>query len=651
MPGESGRGVSRYDGKAFTVFTARDGLANGNVYSMFEDSAGNLWFGTYSGGVSRYDGVTFTTFTTEDGLAHNTVCAILEDRVGNLWFGTGGGGLHRYDGHTFTTFTDSDGLATGSIQSIFEDSIGNLWVGTARGGVRRYDGKTFTTFNTDDGLAGNWIRGIVEDNSGDLWFGAYDGGVSRYDGHTFTNFTTQDGLAHNSVNSMIQDTDGHLWFATDGGVVSRYDGQVFQTLTSQDGLTGCSIRSMLQDGAGNFWFATEGGGVTRYRPASPSPPTVFIDAVVANRRHEGISELTIPASAELVSFEFHAINLKTRPEAMVYRYRLRRARTSPAPTGIDEWKNTYARHVEYQNLPQGDYTFELQAVDRDLVYSEIVKVNLSIIPDPREQRIAVLESDLEIRNRELEKINARLTAELQDARRVQMSLMPETSPEIAGQEIFGRCVPANTVSGDFFDYLERHRENEIVLVVGDVTGKAMKGAMNAVMADGILHSIAHNQADYSPASLLMGLNNVLKARIEREMNVTMVIVLINAETKTVTLANAAHHAHPLLLRDGKVESLKLGGFPLGMKAGITYREQQFPLQRGDVLVLMTDGIIEAMDGEGTYYGDTEGLEGVLSQFTPQMSAEAMVDAVIADAIDHGGGNREDDMTVVVAKVL
>ena len=70
------------------------------------------------------------------------------------------------------------------------------------------------------------------------------------------------------------------------------------------------------------------------------------------------------------------------------------------------------------------------------------------------------------------------------------------------------------------------------------------------------------------------------------------------------LANAGHHAHPLLLRDGQVEPLVAKGMPLGMMAGISYREIEFPLASSDVLVFMTDGIIEAKDSYGVEYQDT-----------------------------------------------
>ena len=138
------------------------------------------------------------------------------------------------------------------------------------------------------------------------------------------------------------------------------------------------------------------------------------------------------------------------------------------------------------------------------------------------------------------------------------------------------------------------------------------------------------------------------------MNVTMVIGLINADTKTLTLANAGHHAHPQLLRNGQLTPLLAKGMPLGMMAGIGYRQVEFPLQSGDVVVFMTDGIIEAKDSSGREYQETDRLSHVIAQFTSDTSAEAMVTALINDATTFGVDmttEEEDDIIVVVAKVL
>ena len=369
-------GVSRYDGQTFTTFTTQDGLAHNNVYSIVQDREGALWFGTRGRGVSRYDGETFTNFTTEDGLAHNIVRSVLQDREGVLWFGTSGGGVSRYDGQTFTTFTTQDGLVNNSVFSTFLDRGGSLWFGTFGSGVSRYNGKTFMTLTEEDGLADGGAWSTAQDREGMLWF-ATTSGASRYNplahstssgkaplstgSRNFTTFTVKDGLARNGIGSIVQDREGSLWFGTNGGGVSRYDDSTFTTITTQDGLAHNDVRAIFQDREGSLWFGTE-VGLTRYRQPAPSPPSVFIDAVLADQRYEGVSEIALPSTVALTTFEFHGASFKTRSEAMVYRYRL---------TGYEEdWQTTRLHRVEYKNLPRGRYAFEVQAVDRDLVYSD-----------------------------------------------------------------------------------------------------------------------------------------------------------------------------------------------------------------------------------------------------------------------------------------
>ena len=370
-------GVVRYDGENFTTYTTEDGLPYNAVLGMLEDREGDLWFAT-QGGVSRYDGHHFTTFTTEDGLPYNAVISLLEDREGNLWFGTGdldlaeGAGVCRYDGEQFTTFPTGKGLhhdPASLVFSLLEDLEGNLWFGSLNG-LCRYDGAHLERLTTADGLPDNGIASMLEDRQEHLWFGTWGGGVSRYDGEIFTNFTTADGLAHNQVEAMLEDRRGHLWFGTGGGGISRYDGQVFQNFFQRDGLAHNRVWDMLQDRRGDVWIATA-GGITRYRPHPVSPP-IHLD-VVADRRYESAREVRISTSQNYLAFEFQGISFKTRPDQLIYLYRL---------AGHDpEWRQTRARRVEYTRLPRGDYIFQVKAVDRDLDYSEtpaqvVVQVHL-----------------------------------------------------------------------------------------------------------------------------------------------------------------------------------------------------------------------------------------------------------------------------------
>ena len=372
-------GTSRYDQSSVITFTAQDGLTDNAVFSICKDRQGDLWFGIRHGGARRYDGRHFTTVDTRDGLASNLIRRVLEDRDGNLWFATQDRGACRYDGEHITTFAMEDGLPSNRVETIYEDRDGNVWIATMDG-LSRYDGRRLETFTTEDGLVYDFVTAILQDDRGDLWFGSRHIGLTRYDGQNFESFTARDGLAGDGVTAIFQDGEGYLWFGTNGGGVSRYDGESFATFTTGEGLAGNVVWSIVEDEDGSMWLGTN-NGASRIRLPPAVPPTAVVDAVTADQRHERPGEVSVPQGTGPVAIEFHGVSLKTQPGAMGYRYRL---------AGYEEdWHNTYDRHVEYRNLPLATYTFEVYAVDRDLVYSKApAAVRLTVVPDPRIEALA-----------------------------------------------------------------------------------------------------------------------------------------------------------------------------------------------------------------------------------------------------------------------
>ena len=390
----TGGGLSCYDGHNFANFTTTDGLISDYIHALLQDRDGVLWIGSEAG-LSRYDGKRFTNYTTSDGLPDEAVYDLMQDRNGRLWLATDGG-ASCYDGETFTNYTTNDGLISDDVSQIIQDKQGAYWIAT-EAGVSYYDGKHFTNYTTNDGLIGDKTDSIIQDRDGRIWITAL-GGVSVYAEGCFTNFTSRDGLASDKVLKAFQDNRGDLWFATWGGVC-RYDGQVFQTLTRQDGLGGTFIAALAEDGQGRMWFATR-RGITCYRQPAPLPAPVFIHSLVADRRYDNFTDLQIPANNGLTAFEFQAVSFKTRPRAMVYRYRLQ---------GRDQdWQTTRAQRVEYQNLQPGHYAFEVVAVDRDLNYTPPATLELEVVPDHRDQEIDHLAGQVREHAQDLIKKNVAL---------------------------------------------------------------------------------------------------------------------------------------------------------------------------------------------------------------------------------------------------
>lgn len=247
-------GVTSFDGKSFKRYTIdNQNRINGSACCSLKDKNGNLWFGT-SDGVYRYYGKSFTFLQlpmdaadvelrrSQPGfnLTAYSVYSLLEDKAGNIWFGTEQKGACRYDGKSFTWFREK-GLDS-VIRSIFQDKAGNIWFGTNGRGVICYDGNYFTNLTEEKGLGnpdfartskgkeGTLARvwTINEDEDGNLWFGTLDSGAWRYDGKSLKNITIKDGLGSNAVWSIFKDKRGRLWFGSDNGSFSIYDGKSFR---------------------------------------------------------------------------------------------------------------------------------------------------------------------------------------------------------------------------------------------------------------------------------------------------------------------------------------------------------------------------------------------------------------------------------------
>lgn len=391
-------GVSYYKDGTIRSFTTSDGLADNRIWSIIEDRQGRIWFATLGAGVSCYDG-SWRTYGTADGLANDSIISICEDQQGVMWFGSDGAGVSCFDGTDWCTFTETDGLASNRVKWITEDQQGALWFGTAEG-VSRKEGDDWVTYDENNGLAANFVQSILVDRRGDVWVGTGMGGVSRYDGHRWTTYSQADGLSSNWITWIFEDTGGHLWFGTMNGGVSRYDGETFLTINRQDGLADNTVWAVTEDREGIYWFATF-HGVTRYRPPEPEPPPVFIDVVISDRRHDTANTALIRSSVNHAIFEFCGMSFNTRPDGLLYRYRL---------AGRDNgWRRTRLRRVIYANLPVGEYTFEVEAFDRDLVRSQNpASIRLSVERDVRDEQIGELEQRVQERTQMLERANREL---------------------------------------------------------------------------------------------------------------------------------------------------------------------------------------------------------------------------------------------------
>jgi serine phosphatase RsbU (regulator of sigma subunit) len=253
---------------------------------------------------------------------------------------------------------------------------------------------------------------------------------------------------------------------------------------------------------------------------------------------------------------------------------------------------------------------------------------------------------IKLENRE--KSDAR--AELKAAHDMQTGLMPTADPVIAGYDISGLSKASEEVGGDYFDYLWMNEEKtKLGIAIADVSGKAMKAAITAVMTSGMIYrEIGGNQ---SPKEILKKINTPMFLKTQKNTFTAMSIAVIDTKAKTLTLSNAGQ-THPILKRGEETRFLKVEGthYPLGIIEEVEYQELTVPLQSGDVIVFYTDGIAEATNANKELFG-FDRLEQKIKQMTNETAKEA-IQAIVGEAEKFAGSAKQhDDMTVVILKVV
>jgi len=252
-------GVFRYSGVGVPplVYNRESGLPNNSINTVFQDSEGSMWFGTYAGGVSHLKNENFFNYPIQNGFQVPSSYSFCQDREGAYWIGTNGAGVSRLKDGVFTAFTTKDGLAHDKVLSSMIDRDGRLWLGTLNGVSLRENG---TFRNLTDGLSSSKIFDIHQSQSGDIWMATIDG-ISCYSNGAFRKFPQGEPGRGARFNAILEDRDGVLWFAGKG--ILRYDGQNFEPFNLGADMDDPYINDITQDSEGNVWLAMS-GGLVRY---------------------------------------------------------------------------------------------------------------------------------------------------------------------------------------------------------------------------------------------------------------------------------------------------------------------------------------------------------------------------------------------------
>jgi len=241
----------------------------------------------------------------------------------------------------------------------------------------------------------------------------------------------------------------------------------------------------------------------------------------------------------------------------------------------------------------------------------------------------------------------RLETQLEVARQVQLELLPPRDPQLSGFDISAYNFPTEEVSGDYYDWV-RIFDDQIGIVIADVSGKGVPAALLMAFLRASLRAATH--IGYAPHISMSKVNYLLWESIERNQFVTAFYGILDATNRTLAYSNAGHNPALLMERDGTARFEERGGVPLGMFRDSRYYEYFETIEPGQLLVLYTDGLTEAMNVTEEEYGKERLVEAVRQ--CRHLSARDMVDQIHRDIIAWTEGRgAHDDVTIFIIKAL
>jgi len=399
--GTGRNGLIRKQGSAIDLMRREQGLSNNIVRSVLEDRRGNLWIGTFKG-LNQYDGRSFQQYNTANGLPSNVIFALYERANGEFWIGTDAGAC-RFDGEKFENFKFPGPAFI--VRAFYEDRQKRFWLGTWDG-LRLLRGQNFETLGEGAEFAHLDITAITDDLDGNLWAATRKNGVVKYDQRGFTKFDMARRFPSDSVLFAMRDRDGMLWFGTTKGLV-QYDYKPPQWRRFNHSL-------INQNNAARFSFEAEDGRFGAqsedlrysYRFASAGKeaeanwsPFLRKKEIAFSSLERGLYALQVRSTdtrgnsdttavktfvMESLDKESPRLALRKAPPDTIRIGEEQRVTATFEYIGEDNltpeknllykirllpvernWKETRENTVAYANLPRGNYTFEVKAVDTD----------------------------------------------------------------------------------------------------------------------------------------------------------------------------------------------------------------------------------------------------------------------------------------------
>jgi signal transduction histidine kinase/ligand-binding sensor domain-containing protein len=407
--GTYGQGVVRLDEKGITPilepqarnFGAHAGTCaafNGSVFSLLSDRRGQLWIGTtFDAGQTQLPLYVLDASSCRRADPGGTIAStktasvysLFEDSRGQVWIGTDAAIVRANADGTYRRFEIEPSPHLNNIQAFAEDpTSGALYAGGAAGRLYRWASDRFEVVPEASDLLDDSIDALQVGADGTLWIATYDGGIAALREGRLSRIAEEQGLPASSILSMRLDADANLWLGSNHGIVRLAGNALHKTLqealppsfrmfTQSDGLPTLELSTAsMTDRQGRLWFGTHNGAVAldpRNLPPPPPPPRIVIEKLSIDGQNAGDparfnttaaepeASLVVPPGAHRLEIRYAGLSF-TAPEKVRFRYKL---------AGYDpDWVDVGSRRIAYYaKLPPGHYDFSVMASNDGGVWS------------------------------------------------------------------------------------------------------------------------------------------------------------------------------------------------------------------------------------------------------------------------------------------
>ena len=653
-----------------------DFTSESRIRSMLIDKKGRLWISTWRGvGLLRYYRGELVQFTEADGLFSDHIRMICDLPDGSVAVANTGGVSVIKGDKVVKNYSRKDGIENEEILSVCAAPNGDILAGSNGAGIYVLGEAGTRTIFHDEGLLSGIVMRIRYDAKRKLYWIVTSNSLAYmtedYKVTTISNFPYTNNF------DLYENSKGDMWILSSNGIY----------VLPVDELIANGEMDPVHYGLANGLPCTS---------TSNSFSQVTDKGILYLSGNKGVAEINIEAPLEKIGDMKQAVpymdadgvriypdengvfNLSSNVKKLViypyvFNYSLTDPQVSYSLDGIDEEPVTVTRSdldpIPYPNLHGGEYNFRMDLKDSTGHGNKTLLVRIKKEYKMHEYRwfrlfaqivlaLAVIviarlanasrTRKLEIKHKQ-EREKERIFSELSMANRIQKSMLPQEHPPFPGRkefEVFGSMDPAKEVGGDFFDYFLID-DDHLCLVIADVSGKGIPGALFMMVSKVILQSCA--MLGQSAAEILTKTNDGICSNNKLGMFITVWVGVLEISTGKLTASNAGHE-YPVIKRaDGEFTLLKdKHGLVIGGMEGIKYKEYDLQLEPGDKIFVYTDGVPEATDADMNMFGTNRMLDALNAD--PDAAPEQILKNVRKAVDDFVAGVEQfDDLTMLCLK--